>query len=216
MVIWDYELTNIELVRAKIQNAIDPPVFDFRQCVVKPAIWDESKDLLDKWHYQRAGRSGYCVGVFLLDRLVATMVFAHPIRQEIASKQQVEFAEILELSRVVIDPIYQSRNFATWMLARGVCLISKLHPQIKMLVSFADPTFGHDGTIYRASNWKYDGESPASYWYYHRRHNKIIHKKTIWDAAKKLSLTEAEYAQMKHYIKVCGQPKLRFLYIFRH
>jgi hypothetical protein len=38
----------------------------------------------------------------------------------------------------------------------------KRHTQIKFLVTYADPSIGHVGTIYQATNWLYAGLSQAA------------------------------------------------------
>lgn len=138
-------------------------------------------------------------------------MFSKPTRQETAIKQNIAYNEIYELTRFVIDPQYQTRNFASWILSRVIKSFKRDFQNVKMLISFADPTFGHSGTIYKSSNWLYDGQTDPSYWYYHRRKNKIHHKKSIWNAAKMLNISEQEYANKKHLIKVLGHPKLRYI-----
>ena len=51
-------------------------------------------------------------------------------------------------------------------------------PEIRKLVSFADPRFGHVGTIYQASNWVKVGMTSRSY-YYEDADKREINKKKI-------------------------------------
>lgn len=210
VIVWDHELARTEFVKNRILCAISPSEFDFRHCKVEPCEWRVSSELLLKYHYQGAGRAGICYALVNGDNPVGTIVFTRPTRQEIATKQGVNYDEIYELTRLVIHPKYQAKNMASWFISRAIKLLRKQHPTTKKLVSFADQTFGHNGTVYRASNWKFDGEVPASYWYYHRRKNEIYHKKSIWDKAKKQGISEKEYAKQKHLLKVNGRNKLRF------
>lgn len=210
VVIWDYELSNEELVIARICNKLTDVVFNFKQCIIETGNIAAAKELLTKWHYQKYGRISLAITAHFDGKAVAAITFSSVTRLETAIKQGVKPSEILELSRLVIDPIYQAHNFATWFIARAIRLVPA---DIKVLVSFADPTFGHNGGIYRAANWTYDGIAPASYWYYHRRKNRIWHKKSIWCQAKKHNMSENEYAKSHQLLKVHGQPKSRFLYI---
>ena len=60
-----------------------------------------------------------------------------------------------ELARLfILDEI--PRNAETWLIAQSVRLI-KLRCDVDFLVSYADPSAGHRGTIYYAANWTYDG-----------------------------------------------------------
>jgi hypothetical protein len=57
-----------------------------------------------------------------------------------------------ELSRLwLFDEI--PRNAETFVIGRSIRLIRRDHPNLKTLISFADPAEGHQGTIYKASNW---------------------------------------------------------------
>lgn len=61
-----------------------------------------------------------------------------------------------ELARLFIaDSV--PKNSETWLIAASVRYIKKHHPQVRFLCSYADPSAGHSGTIYKAANWKFDG-----------------------------------------------------------
>ena len=87
--------------------------------------------------------------------IVGCAVFALPPR-ETAKRYRVKLA--WELARLFIldsEPF----NSETWFMARAVRWIKANRPQVEALVSYADPSFGHDGTIYRAANWTIDGRT---------------------------------------------------------
>jgi len=210
LIIWDYELARPEIVEHKILNATSPILFDFSKLDIKTADWITTKTILNNFHYQGCGRAGVSIGAYYNQELVAVATFCKTMRQETAAKQKMDYSDILELARFVINPTYQARNFASWFLSRAVKIIAK-NNKCKRLIAFSDPTFGHTGTIYKSTNWRYDGTTEASYWYYHRRQNMIIHKKTVWNAAKRSKLSEEEYAKSKNYLKVHGQPKMRYI-----
>ena len=61
-----------------------------------------------------------------------------------------------ELARLwIVDEA--PRNAETWFIGQAIKHVTVYHPQVEMLVSYADPSAGHCGTIYRASNWTFDG-----------------------------------------------------------
>ena len=63
-----------------------------------------------------------------------------------------------ELARLyLIDEI--PRNGETWLIAQSVRYIKRNHTDIENLISYADPSAGHRGTIYQAANWKSDGRT---------------------------------------------------------
>lgn len=63
-----------------------------------------------------------------------------------------------ELARLWLDDMLP-HNSESWFIARGVHHVRVSHPEVRCLVSYADPAAGHVGTIYRAANWTYDGLS---------------------------------------------------------
>lgn len=57
-----------------------------------------------------------------------------------------------ELSRlVIIDRV--PTNAESFFIAATIRYIKRNYPNVACLVAFADPTHGHQGTVYRASNW---------------------------------------------------------------
>ncbi len=50
-------------------------------------------------------------------------------------------------------------NGESWLIGQSVKYIKRNHKDVKTLVTYADPTAGHAGTIYRASNWTPDGRT---------------------------------------------------------
>ncbi len=63
-----------------------------------------------------------------------------------------------ELARLyLLDEV--PRNGETWLIGQSVRWIKNHCPTVTFLVSYADPSAGHSGTIYKASNWRADGRT---------------------------------------------------------
>jgi hypothetical protein len=63
-----------------------------------------------------------------------------------------------ELARLyLIDEL--GKNSESWFISRAIKWVTLNHPEIKCLISYADPEAGHSGTIYRAANWIEDGRT---------------------------------------------------------
>lgn len=63
-----------------------------------------------------------------------------------------------ELARLyLLDEV--PKNAETWLIGKSVRWIKREYPDVKNLVSYADPSAGHRGTIYKAANWKEDGRT---------------------------------------------------------
>jgi hypothetical protein len=138
----------------------DGPVFDRAwraACTVEPVSRSEA-DAMIRRHY--IGRwPGVCVLTLGMRRqddrsLLGVIVFALPPRE--TSKRYG--GETWELARLWIDDSVP-QNGETWLISAAVRRIRQHHPTVRVLVSYADPSAGHSGVIYRAANWTPDGRT---------------------------------------------------------
>lgn len=67
-------------------------------------------------------------------------------------------AECWELARVWLDDSLPT-NAETWAIGQAVRYVKRHHPEVGCLVSYADPTVGHEGRMYLAANWTPDGRT---------------------------------------------------------
>lgn len=63
-----------------------------------------------------------------------------------------------EMARLWIDDSVPT-NGESWLIAQSVKYIKRNRPDVRMLVTYADPSAGHTGAIYRAANWRHDGRT---------------------------------------------------------
>jgi hypothetical protein len=79
-------------------------------------------------------------------------------------------------------------------------------------VSYCDTTVGHTGAVYKSLGFKMHHEVDSDYWYVDPN-GWVMHKKTLYSRAKRLSTTENAYAEQFGYIKKYGGKKLCFVKI---
>ena len=104
-----------------------------------------------------------CWGLYEDDeRLVGVCAFATPISENVRrSIWKDDIAEemknhVTELHRLVtLDEC--PKNTETWFISRALKGLKEYKEKYKAVVSFADSTEGHDGTIYQASSAIYYG-----------------------------------------------------------
>lgn len=169
-------------------------------------------EFLNSYHYAQHGRAARVYyGAFLGDELIAVCKFAPPVRLEVATSMNVSAKYVLELDRFCIKPDRHKKNFASWMLSRCVKMVYSKYPTITHLVSFADLTYDHLGTIYKASNWEMLGLVPPDY-HYVNEEGWMMHKKTLYNHAIKMGMKEADYALKHRYSKVYGKEKHKYQY----
>lgn len=100
---------------------------------------------------------GVCVLILALVRdgiPLGAAVFALPPRE--TSKRYG--GTTWELARLWVDDSVP-QNGETYLIGQAVRYIRRNHPDVKVLVSYADPSVGHLGTIYKAASWTADGRT---------------------------------------------------------
>lgn len=109
-----------------------------------PVDLDAVNRLLARHHYLGPAKQGKAFGMFRGGRLVAAQVYRHPSSRHIPPG-------VLELSRWVLTPI-AGTNAGSLLHSRAVKWL-KAERAADMLLSYSDPSAGHRGELYRASNW---------------------------------------------------------------
>jgi hypothetical protein len=104
-------------------------------------------------HYSKACPPGmHWFGAYHKERLVGVLLFRKPSLPKTAKAYDVE----LELSRaVLLDEA--GKNSESRFIGWALRWLGAQTP-VRAVISFADPRFGHVGTIYKASNWEYLGK----------------------------------------------------------
>ena len=108
---------------------------------------------------------------------------------------------------VVLDDESTSR---TYFMGRSIKILRQKFPAVRLLVTYADQTEGHDGTMYKAGSWKLHGKTAAKY-HYMDLNGMRLNKRIPWDKAKKQGVTERQMVVQMGLVKVPELPKLRFI-----
>jgi len=210
--LWEHEFLCHQKVLDKIRYWIGAEVcvsFDLKDVTIRTIDHKGASTFLKAYHYL-GHKAGSTFGAFLRERIIAVAVFSRPTRYESAQSEGWAYEEVMELSRFCIAPHYHKKNLASWFLSQATRLFFSQHSEIKAVCSFADQTVGHDGTIYKASNWKQCRIVPADYWYLDCDGH-FMHKRTLYGHAVRMGMKEAEFAKRYGYRKVKGKKKIKFL-----
>ena len=187
-----------------------PEQFRFDDIQLLTPTIERARRFYAKYHYMGlTKRHGIVLGAYYQQQMVACATVDTLTRSEMATKQKLEPNQVRELARFCIHPDYHVKNLASWFLAKVVKMVRTEMPNIKLLISFADSTVGHDGSIYLAGNWKYDGDTSPSYHYV--KGDEKLHKKTLFNRAVAAGMKEKAYALANGYARVLHKPKKRFL-----
>jgi hypothetical protein len=113
--------------------------------------------MIIKNHYSHKKTScSVALGIFYDEKIIGCLTYGHPIgRNAIKSIcSSLENNQVFELTRLWIADGY-GNNIESWFIGQSFKFIKENHPNIKCLLSYADPNVGHSGSIYQATNWLY-------------------------------------------------------------
>lgn len=125
------------------------------------------KEFIIKHHYSRGVHNGpICIGLVHAGELVGVCAFAAPSSEAVRASVFGEDMKnsIIELHRLVLlDSV--PKNAESFFIVRALKTLKIHRPYYKAVLSFADPTQGHLGTIYQATNAFYCGVSASAVFY---------------------------------------------------
>lgn len=109
--------------------------------------------VVTKYHYlHRKAPISFAYGLYKGPKLVGVVTFGTPPSRHLQiSACPTDPAKVLELNRLWVHDALPT-NTESWFVSRA---LKMLPPRI--VVSYADPKFGHLGYIYRALNFHYAG-----------------------------------------------------------
>ncbi|WP_051276525.1 XF1762 family protein [Desulfovirgula thermocuniculi] len=126
---------------------------------VRPVPYRTARAFVERHHYLGYAPPGAraCLGVWYGDRLVGTLMFGRP------SARLEDQEHTMELTRMVLLNECP-RNSESRVLALAAEWIRRNMPEIRRLISYADPGKGHRGTVYRAAGWRFVGRTAGGRW----------------------------------------------------
>jgi hypothetical protein len=125
------------------------------------------RDYLREHHYSHSCHNGPMTwGLFDNERLLGVCAFATPcsenVRASVFGRDAVD--NVTELHRLFVEDGTPS-NTESWFIKRAIQGLLSERPLIHGILSFADSTEGHKGTIYQASNAMFCGMTGrARFW----------------------------------------------------
>lgn len=175
----------------------------------------EGRAFIREYHYSRSCHNGpMCWGLFDGESLIGVCAFATPNSENV---RRAPFGaghedRVTELHRLVVLGETPT-NTESWFIVRALRGLLEYRPNLRAVLSFADGTEGHRGTIYQATNAIYTGMTGrARFWrdregrLRHPRQNG--HNVTPEEAAERG--WTAEMREAKHrYLYIVGSPAER-------
>lgn len=148
------EATSGAAVGALLDRRVRPQIPAHALTFEKPENWRAPalSAFVKQHHYSKACPPGmHWFSAWHGSELVGVMLFRKPS----LPKTGKAYGVTLELSRVVLLD-EAGKNSESRFIGWALRWLRK-HTDHAAVISFADPRFGHVGTIYKASNWQYLG-----------------------------------------------------------
>ena len=137
---------------------------------------EEAKKAVSDWHYSKSTpkSTSFYFGVWEDGEFVGVVLFSAGANRYM-TKQYGVAGEALELVRVALKDGHKSQ--VSRVVSIAIRLLRKELPKLRLLVSYADPDEGHDGGIYRAMGWQYQGQQ--RFQSYYEINGKVVHKRSV-------------------------------------
>ena len=139
---------------------------------LKPVHKGLARDMIVRNHYSRKmSACRYTLGVFYksdghkffdgeTEDFIGVACYGFPVGRRVVGsifkEEIIQNKNILELKRLFIHDGY-GKNIESHVISSSFKWMKQYAPDIKVLVSYADPEQSHDGAIYQATNWIYQG-----------------------------------------------------------
>ena len=127
------------------------------ELVVKRVNRETTKIPCEQWHYSGCQPSVItdAYGFWEHQEFQGVLIFGVPVSRSIHEEFNVDHENVRELLRVALKghtvPI-------TAALSKAIKDLKANHPNIELLISYADPHVGHTGYLYQAASWVYLGQ----------------------------------------------------------
>tara|TARA_R110000796_G_scaffold23916_1_gene68422 strand:+ start:497 stop:1093 length:597 start_codon:yes stop_codon:yes gene_type:complete len=149
-----------------------------KKYLVKTCDRKEVKNFIETWHYSKninGLKSNYCFKLMDKDTMIGAMIYGQIAMANVWKKYVNSEDQLIELRRLCcIDDT--PKNTESYFIGYTLRWLQK-NTEIKKVISYADETYNHQGTIYKASNFKHIGMTNKGKVIVYN--NKLYHDKTI-------------------------------------
>lgn len=119
-----------------------------------------AKYACENWHYSGCLPVGKLVkvGAWENGKFIGVVLFGRGASPQLGKPYSLNQDSCVELTRVALT---NHQNAVSRIVALALKFLHKANPKLRLTVSFADQSQGHNGGIYQAGNWIYTGEGTA-------------------------------------------------------
>lgn len=136
---------------------------NIRGLEVRPIESDSEKNMFNDYmlkHYLKSNPSSINIrfGIFYENKMVGIIAYGPPTSVSIIKELGLNSGEVIELRRLFIDDDLNIHNPESQSISLANKELKHIKPNTKIIVTYADPSQGHLGTIYKATNAVYIGK----------------------------------------------------------
>ena len=137
--------------------------------------YEAAKYAVEHWHYSETLPAGKLVkvGAWEDGAFVGVVVFGRGANNNLGKPFGLEQTHVCELVRIAMK---QHKSMVSKVRAFAIKMLKKQSPELRLIVSYADPEQNHNGAVYQAMNWIYAGASQAQAEVMYN--GKVMHKRT--------------------------------------
>lgn len=152
-----------------------------RDFQIKNVPRSEVKEFIESWHYSKSINGlkwSYCFVLLNGEEIIGAMLYGLMAMKGQWKKYGERKEDVVELRRLccIDDTPKNTESRFIGLTLRWL----KRNTEIKTVISYADPNYGHSGIIYKASNFKNVGKSANGrviLWNGKKYHDKTIRTK---------------------------------------
>lgn len=120
-----------------------------------------AKYAVENWHYSKSLPVPPLVkvGAWEEGRFIGVVIFSRGANNNLLKPFGLLQTEGCELTRVALS---DHKTPVSRIIKLALMFLKKNSADLKLVVSFADPSEGHHGGVYQAGNWIYTGKQPPT------------------------------------------------------
>jgi hypothetical protein len=125
------------------------------------ATHDAARYACEHWHYSKSVPVPPLVkiGAWESGKFIGVVMFSRGANNNLLKPFGLSQVEGCELTRIALT---QHQTQVSRIVRLAIGFLKRNSPNLRLIVSFADPSKGHHGGVYQAGNWIYTGAQPPT------------------------------------------------------
>ncbi len=125
------------------------------------ATHEAARYACENWHYSKSVPVPPLVkiGAWENSKFIGVVIFSRGANNNLLKPFKLQQTQGCELTRIALTAHLSP---VSRIVKLAILFLKKNSPDLRLIVSFADPSEGHHGGVYQAGNWIYTGRQPPT------------------------------------------------------